>query len=148
MDLLFNFLMVIFVIDVVLLIPVIMMQSGSGAEAGMFGSGLTMGTFGAKTSEVLVNATKWLVAIFMVSAFLLGYLQVMRTKSLSPATQDSVQTETTDTAVTTTTIAGTEESEADTTGTTVPATEDGTELDLFTPTTASPQQGVMPIPEL
>jgi len=59
----YTVLMVIFIIDVALLIPTILMQSGSGAEAGMFGSSLTMGAFGAKTSEVLVKFTRWLVAI-------------------------------------------------------------------------------------
>lgn len=80
----YTFLLIIFVIDVLLLIPIILMQSGSGAEAGMFGSNLTMGAFGAKTSEVLTNFTKILVGIFMVLAFLLGYLKIVETKNITP----------------------------------------------------------------
>jgi protein translocase SecG subunit len=72
----FSFLLIIFILDIVLLVPVILMQSGSGAQSGVFGSDLTMGAFGAKTSEVLVNFTKWLIGIFFVSAFLMGYIKV------------------------------------------------------------------------
>ncbi len=68
--------MVIFILDIILLVPVILLQSGSGAQSGMFGSDLTMGAFGAKTSEVLVNFTKWLVGIFFVCAFVMGYIKV------------------------------------------------------------------------
>lgn len=79
----YTLLLVIFIVDVVLLIPVILMQSGSGAEAGMFGSSLTLGAFGAKSSEVLVNLTKWLAAIFMIAAFLLGYIKIREAKQYS-----------------------------------------------------------------
>ncbi len=78
-------LLVIFIISVVLLIPTILMQSGSGAEAGMFGSDLTLGAFGAKTSEVLVKFTRWLVIIFLASAFLFTLIK-MRENSLAPVT--------------------------------------------------------------
>lgn len=146
MNVLFNLLMVVFIIDVILLIPVIMMQSGSGAEAGMFGSGLTMGTFGAKTSEVLVNTTKWLVAIFMLSAFFLGYIQIMRTKSLTPTTPEAVQTEgTSEEAVATTTTISVEDMELETDGV-VPETEDTSGLGLFTTTTVS-GEGTLPLME-
>ncbi len=87
----YNLLMVIFVIDVILLVPVILMQSGSGADAGMFGSSLTMGAFGAKTSEVLTNFTRWLVAIFMLSALLLGYLKVREYKAFTQSQTPAVQ---------------------------------------------------------
>ena len=77
-----TFLLIIFFIDVVLLIIVILLQAGSGAEAGMFGSDITMGAFGAKTSEVLLRMTRWLVAIFLVSSFLIGFLRVQETKKI------------------------------------------------------------------
>ncbi len=72
----FSFLMVIFILDIVLMVPVILLQSGSGAQSGVFGSDLTLGAFGAKTSEVLVNFTKWLVGIFFVTAFLMSYIKI------------------------------------------------------------------------
>lgn len=84
-------LMVIFVVDVILLIVVILMQSGSGADAGMFGSSLTMGAFGAKTSETLTNFTRWLVAIFMLTALLLGYLKVREYKAFTQTQNSTVQ---------------------------------------------------------
>lgn len=84
-------LLVVFIISVVLLIPTILMQSGSGAEAGMFGSDLTLGAFGAKTSEVLVKFTRWLVVIFLASAFLYTFLKV-RENSLAPSPAPRVNT--------------------------------------------------------
>lgn len=72
----FGFLMIVFIIDIIILIPVVLLQSGSGAQSGMFGSELTIGAFGAKTSEVLLKITKWLVGIFFVTAFLMGYIKV------------------------------------------------------------------------
>jgi protein translocase SecG subunit len=72
----FSFLMVIFILDIILLVPTILLQSGSGAQSGVFGSDLTMGAFGAKTSEVLVNFTKWLVGIFFATAFLMSYIKI------------------------------------------------------------------------
>ena len=76
----FTFLLIIFIIDIVLLIPVILMQAGSGAQSGIFGGDITLGAFGAKTSEVLVKFTVWLVAIFFVLALLLNYIKVRELK--------------------------------------------------------------------
>lgn len=79
----------IFILDVILLIPIVLMQSGSGAQAGLFGSDFASGAFGAKTSEVLVNFTKWLVTIFFLSAFGLAYLHLPRTPKVQPAVTSS-----------------------------------------------------------
>ncbi|MGA2141462.1 MAG: preprotein translocase subunit SecG [Brevinematales bacterium] len=78
---LFSFLMVIFILDIILMVPVILLQSGSGAQSGVFGSDLTMGAFGAKTSEVLVNFTKWLIGIFFGAALLMSYIKINEYKS-------------------------------------------------------------------
>ncbi len=69
-------LIVLFVIVVVLLVPLILMQSGSGAQSGMLGSDFAMGVFGAKTNEVLVKITKWMVGTFFLLAFLIGFVYV------------------------------------------------------------------------
>ncbi|OHD53717.1 MAG: preprotein translocase subunit SecG [Spirochaetes bacterium GWF1_51_8] len=79
----YTFLLILFIIVVILIIPVILMQSGSGAETGMFGSNITLGAFGAKSSEVLLKVTRWLVAIFLALAFLLSYIKVIEHKSLA-----------------------------------------------------------------
>ncbi|MGC8764711.1 MAG: preprotein translocase subunit SecG [Brevinematia bacterium] len=76
----YTFLLVIFILVVLLLIPLILMQTGSGAQSGMFGSDFAMGVFGAKTNEVLIKITKWLVGIFFFLAFLLGYIKVREFK--------------------------------------------------------------------
>ncbi|MFN4216338.1 MAG: preprotein translocase subunit SecG [Brevinematales bacterium] len=79
----------IFILDVILLIPVVLMQSGSGAQAGLFGSDFAAGAFGAKTSEVLVNFTKWLVAIFFLTALGVAYLHLPRTAKIQPTVTSS-----------------------------------------------------------
>jgi preprotein translocase subunit SecG len=78
----FGLLLVIFVIDIILLIVVILLQSGSGAQSGMFGNDLAMGAFGAKTSEVMIKATKWMVGIFFAVCFLMAYIKVQEYKGL------------------------------------------------------------------
>lgn len=78
----FGLLLVIFIIDIVLLLVVILLQSGSGAQSGMFGNDLAMGAFGAKSSEVMVKATKWMVGIFFVTCFLMGFIKVQEYKGL------------------------------------------------------------------
>lgn len=89
----YTFLLIIFIVTVLLLIPTILLQSGSGAQSGIFGGDITLGAFGAKTSEVLVNFTKWLVGIFMVTSFLMGYIKVQENKAYTrqPRQQQSDQ---------------------------------------------------------
>ncbi|MCX7881909.1 MAG: preprotein translocase subunit SecG [Brevinematales bacterium] len=82
----------IFIVDVILIIPVVLMQSGSGAQAGLFGSDFASSAFGAKTSEVLVNFTKWLVAIFFLAALGLAYLHLPRTTRVQPEVKTSETT--------------------------------------------------------
>lgn len=77
----YTFLLIIFIVTVLLLIPTILLQSGSGAQSGIFGGDITLGAFGAKSSEVLVNFTKWLVGIFMLTSFLMGYIKVQENKA-------------------------------------------------------------------
>lgn len=79
----------IFIVDVILLIPVVLMQSGSGAQAGLFGSDFASGAFGAKTSEVLVGFTKWLVALFFLTSLGLAYLHLPSKTSVRPAVNAS-----------------------------------------------------------
>jgi len=87
-----SLLFIIFILDVILLIPVVLMQSGSGAQAGLFGSDFASGAFGAKTSEVLVNFTKWLVAIFFLTSLGLAYLHLPKKVMSQPAVQSSETT--------------------------------------------------------
>ena len=90
----FTLLLVIFILDVLLMIPIILLQSGSGAQSGVFGSDLAMGAFGAKTSEVLVSTTKWLVGIFFISAFVMGYIKVQESKAFTRQVQTEQNTQT------------------------------------------------------
>lgn len=87
----YTFLLIIFVVSVLLLIPAILLQSGSGAQSGIFGGDLTLGAFGAKTSEVLVNFTKWLVGIFMITSFLMGWIKVQEAKIYSRPKQQQTE---------------------------------------------------------
>lgn len=83
----YTLLLIIFIVDVLIMIPVILMQSGTGADAGMFGSNLTLGAFGAKSNEVLNNFTKWLVIIFFASTLLMGLIKVREVKAYTAVSQ-------------------------------------------------------------
>ncbi|MEJ5284034.1 MAG: preprotein translocase subunit SecG [Brevinematales bacterium] len=89
----FTIFLVLFIIVVVLLIPLILMQTGSGAQSGMFGSDFATGVFGAKTNEVLVKITKWMVAAFFVFALALGYIKMREYKLGRPQVQGLQNTE-------------------------------------------------------
>ena len=73
----------IHVLSCVLLIVVVLMQSGRGG-------GLTEGfasaesMFGAKTNEFMVRSTTWLAAIFLVTSLTLAFLSAKKEESLMP----------------------------------------------------------------
>jgi len=71
------FFLTIFVLTIILLIPTILIQA-SGADNGVFSSNITAGAFGARSNEILVKFTSWLVAIFIGVALLLSiyFIQV------------------------------------------------------------------------
>jgi protein translocase SecG subunit len=82
----YTLLLVLFIISVILLVPTILLQSGSGAQSGLFGGDITMGAFGAKTSEVFVNFTMWLVGAFLALAFILSYMKIQEHKAYTRQT--------------------------------------------------------------
>jgi len=63
---------VIFFIIAVLLVAVILIQSGSSGGMGFIGGG-SQSAFGAKTGNVLTRFTAILAALFLVVSFVLGY---------------------------------------------------------------------------
>jgi preprotein translocase subunit SecG len=60
----------------VVLIGLVLMQQGKGADAGAaFGSGASSTVFGARgAATFLSRTTAWLVAIFFVTSLLLAYI--------------------------------------------------------------------------
>lgn len=70
---LITILSILFVIDAILLIIVILMQSRGGAEIGIFGGSNLLNPFGSRTGDVLANITKVLGIIFMTLAFLISF---------------------------------------------------------------------------
>ncbi|MEF3194217.1 MAG: preprotein translocase subunit SecG [Halothiobacillaceae bacterium] len=60
----------------ILLIALVLMQHGKGADAGAaFGSGASSTVFGARgAATFLSRTTAWLVAIFFVTSLLLAYI--------------------------------------------------------------------------
>jgi len=91
----FTLLLIVFVIVVVLLIPSILLQSGSGAQSGIIGNDLTMGAFGAKSSEVLVKFTKYLIGAFLLLSFAMGYIKIQESKAyLRKQQQEQTQQDT------------------------------------------------------
>jgi len=70
-----NFLLVIHVMVSVLIIFIVLMQRPKSEGLGAaFGGGMTENLFGAQTSNVLANATRWLGGIFFFLTLLLSIL--------------------------------------------------------------------------
>ena len=65
------FLLTIFIISIVLLIPTILLQT-NGANNGMLSSNITAGAFGARSNEILVKFTSYCITVFIASALLLS----------------------------------------------------------------------------
>jgi protein translocase SecG subunit len=84
------FLLTLFIISIVLLIPAILLQS-NGADNGMFSSNITAGAFGARSNEVLVKFTTYCVTIFIVSALLLSIHFIRATEVSAAPTGDTIE---------------------------------------------------------
>ncbi len=87
------FLLTLFTLSVILLIPTIMLQS-NGANNGMMGSSAMSGAFGAKSNEILVRFTSYCVAVFIFSALLLSihFIRANRAYEDTDALPQQVQT--------------------------------------------------------
>ncbi|MCS7298877.1 MAG: preprotein translocase subunit SecG [Spirochaetia bacterium] len=70
---LITILSVLFVINSILLIIVVLLQSRGGAEIGIFGGSNLMNPFGSRAGDVLSNITRVLGISFMVLAFLISF---------------------------------------------------------------------------
>src|SRR5580698_6997927 len=80
MQLLINFLLVIYVAIALLMLLVILMQRPRSEGLGAaFGGGVTENIFGAQTTNVLVKFTAWLAAIFFALTFVLSILYAHKT---------------------------------------------------------------------
>jgi preprotein translocase subunit SecG len=72
---LFTALMVVFLLLCVLLILVVMLQSGKEAGMGIFGGGASQTVFGARRGDILSRATAVLSFLFLAGALALAYLR-------------------------------------------------------------------------
>lgn len=63
---------ILFVIDAVLLVIVVLIQSRGGAEVGIFGGSNLLNPFGSRAGDVLSKTTTVLATIFMVLALLIS----------------------------------------------------------------------------
>ncbi|MGL4388729.1 MAG: preprotein translocase subunit SecG [Brevinema sp.] len=87
------FLLTIFVISIILLIPAILLQT-NGADNGVFSSNITAGAFGAKSNEILVKFTSWMAIAFVASALLLS-IHYVKASSVSTSSQEAQSDQTT-----------------------------------------------------
>src|SRR3954464_8309533 len=88
MNLLINLLSVFFVLVALLMVLVILMQRPKNEGLGAaFGGGVTENIFGAQTTNVLANITRWLGGIFFVLSVLLSFLYSRYTVPSSSAQQ-------------------------------------------------------------
>jgi preprotein translocase subunit SecG len=82
MSLLINFLLAIHVLVSLLIILVVLMQRPKNEGLGAaFGGGMTENLFGAQTTNVLANFTRWLGGIFFVLSLILSLCFVRQAKS-------------------------------------------------------------------
>ncbi len=89
MSILINLLLAIFVIDAFLLILIVLMQRPKSEGLGAaFGGGMTENLFGAQTTNVLANFTRWLGGIFFSLALLLSILYARQSQRGSTIQQD------------------------------------------------------------
>src|SRR6202140_1733646 len=80
MQILINFLLVIYVLVALLMLLVILMQRPKSEGLGAaFGGGVTENIFGAQTTNVLVKFTGWLAGIFFALTFTLSVLYSHKT---------------------------------------------------------------------
>jgi preprotein translocase subunit SecG len=77
---LFDFLLVIYVLDCCFMGLIIMMQRSKQEGLGAaFGGGFTESIWGAQTSQVLVKATVWAAALFFILSICLARISSHRT---------------------------------------------------------------------
>ncbi|MGL5956120.1 MAG: preprotein translocase subunit SecG [Brevinema sp.] len=81
------FLLTLFVISIVLLIPAILIQT-NGADNGVMSSQAIAGAFGARSNEILVKFTAYCVTIFISSALLLS-INFIRASNIDYTTEDT-----------------------------------------------------------
>src|SRR5437868_3562869 len=75
MNLLINLCLLLFALVAVLMVFIILMQRPKNEGLGAaFGGGVTDNIFGAQTTNVLANITRWLGGIFFVVSLLLSFL--------------------------------------------------------------------------
>jgi preprotein translocase subunit SecG len=75
MSILINFLLVIHIMVSLLIVLIVLMQRPKSEGLGAaFGGGMTENLFGAQTSNVLANFTRWLGGIFFVLTLILSIL--------------------------------------------------------------------------
>jgi preprotein translocase subunit SecG len=93
MTILINFLLTIFVIVSLLLIFIVLMQRPKSEGLGAaFGGGMTENLFGAQTTNVLANFTRWLGGLFFFLALLLSVLYAKSSAPKSAIQQRAVET--------------------------------------------------------
>ena len=95
MQLLINFLLVVYVIVALLMLLVILMQRPRSEGLGAaFGGGVTENIFGAQTTNVLVKITAWLAAIFFGLTFVLSILYAHKTSGDSALRRELMKQQT------------------------------------------------------
>src|SRR5437763_5879199 len=92
MTILINLLLTIFVIVSLLLIFIVLMQRPKSEGLGAaFGGGMTENLFGAQTTNVLANFTRWLGGAFFLLALLLSILYAKSSAQKSAIQQRAVE---------------------------------------------------------
>ena len=89
LSLFINFLLAIHVLVSLLIVLIVLMQRPKSEGLGAaFGGGMTENLFGAQTSNVLANATRWLGGIFFLLTLLLSILYAKQSMQKSSIQQN------------------------------------------------------------
>src|ERR1043166_4738890 len=92
LTILINLLLTIFVIVSLLLIFIVLMQRPKSEGLGAaFGGGMTENLFGAQTTNVLANFTRWLGGAFFLLALLLSVLYAKSSAQKSSIQQRAIE---------------------------------------------------------
>src|SRR5437870_4915604 len=95
MQILINFLLAMYVLVALLMLPVILMQRPKSEGLGAaFGGGVTENIFGAQTTNVLVKFTAWLAGIFFALTFALSILYAHKATAESGLRRELLKTQT------------------------------------------------------
>ena len=92
MEILKQFLTIVFIINCFLLILAILLQSGKSSGMSLFGGG-SQTPFGASSADVLTKITGYMTAAFLTLGFVIAYLKTGSKEGLEDIREEIIKNE-------------------------------------------------------